>query len=104
MFGRKIGMTQIFGPDQDLMPVTVLEVGPSFVSQVKTSATDGYAAVQVASEPKKKFSRPSEGHLKKAGLAPGFSRFLEFRTTDPSAFSPGAPVELSLFKEGSGWM
>ena len=73
LVGRKIGMTQIFGEDGVLTPVTVLQAGPCAVTQVKTVETDGYNAVQVAYGSKKpsRVSNPLKGQFEKAGVEAG---------------------------------
>ncbi len=65
LLGRKVGMTQVFGPNGTVIPVTVIEVGPCIVTQVKTAARDGYEAVQIGFEPAttKHVTRPELGHL-----------------------------------------
>jgi large subunit ribosomal protein L3 len=65
LLGRKVGMTQVFGPDGAVIPVTVIEAGPCIVTQIKTAARDGYEAVQIGFERKltKRAVRPELGHL-----------------------------------------
>ncbi|GAC1354736.1 MAG: hypothetical protein NVSMB38_33850 [Ktedonobacteraceae bacterium] len=65
LLGRKIGMTQVFGPNGTVVPVTIIEVGPCFVTQVKTVSNDGYEAVQIGFEQttNKHSTRPELGHL-----------------------------------------
>jgi len=65
LLGRKVGMTQVFGPNGTVIPVTIIEAGPVFVTQVKTAARDGYEAVQIGFEQKssKNVTRPELGHL-----------------------------------------
>src|SRR5579864_7031437 len=65
LLGRKVGMTQVFGPNGTAIPVTVIEVGPCIITQVKTAARDGYEAVQIGFEPAttKNITRPELGHL-----------------------------------------
>jgi large subunit ribosomal protein L3 len=65
LLGRKVGMTQVFGENGTVIPVTVIEAGPCVVTQIKTAAHDGYEAVQIGFEPKKlkKAARPELGHL-----------------------------------------
>jgi len=81
ILGKKIGMTQVFRPDGQVVPVTLLQAGPCMVVQRKTPATDGYDAVQlglVENIKEKRINKPSAGHLKKAGA--GGTRFLrEFK-------------------------
>src|SRR5271166_1162082 len=70
ILGKKIGMTQLFRPDGQVVPVTLLKAGPCFVVQRKTPATDGYDAVQLGLNEfvkAKRINKPATGHLKKAG-------------------------------------
>ena len=74
ILGKKIGMTQVFLPDGQLVPVTVVVAGPCTVTQVKTAQTDGYEAVQVGfgelseQRAKKLLNKPVQGHCAKAGV------------------------------------
>ncbi len=72
ILGRKLGMTQVWSEDDQLVPVTVIEAGPCVVSQVKTDEKDGYTAAQIAfGELKpKKVNKPTAGHFAKAGVDP----------------------------------
>lgn len=72
LYGRKIGMTQVFDDTGTMVPVTVIQVGPCTVLQVKTGETDGYAALQLGLDEKKgkNTTAPELGHAKKAGVAP----------------------------------
>ncbi len=72
LLGKKIGMTSVFSADGKNVPCTVIEVGPCVVTQVKTSATDGYDALQLGFEQKKEkhTTKPMAGHFAKAGAAP----------------------------------
>src|SRR6266700_5880730 len=65
LLGRKVGMTQVFGPNGTVIPVTVIEAGPCVVTQIKTVAHDGYEAVQIGFEQtyEKSVTRPALGHL-----------------------------------------
>jgi large subunit ribosomal protein L3 len=81
ILGKKIGMTQLFRPDGQVVPVTLLKAGPCFVVQRKTPATDGYDAVQLGLNEfvkAKRINKPATGHLKKAG-AEGAKFLREFR-------------------------
>ncbi len=73
LLGRKVGMTRIFTDDGDTIPVTVLDVSNNRVTQVKTAATDGYNALQVAFGARKasRVNKPAAGHLAKAGVEAG---------------------------------
>ncbi|MBI1898974.1 MAG: 50S ribosomal protein L3 [Acidobacteria bacterium] len=71
ILGKKIGMTQVFGPEGQVVPVTLLKTGPCVVTQRKTPASDGYDAVQlglVEFVKASRISKPASGHLKKAGV------------------------------------
>ena len=96
LIGRKLGMTRIFDEEGNVVPITVLEVGPCAVVQVKTVETDGYNAVQLGFHPKKltKCTMPMIGHFLKAGLDTGFYILREFRVEDPSQFKPGQYITL----------
>jgi large subunit ribosomal protein L3 len=99
IIGKKIGMTQVFRPDGQVVPVTVLKAGPCVVVQRKTPSTDGYDAVQLGLvEFAKKLNKPAAGHLKKAG-ADGVKYLREFRLNpgmgDPK---PGDKVLVDQFQ------
>ena len=83
LLGKKIGMTQIFTEDGQVVPVTVVEAGPEVVTQIKTVETDGYNAVQVGYEDQKahRVNKPMNGHYEKAGVAPK-KHLAEFRIED----------------------
>ena len=101
ILGRKIGMTQVFATNGKLIPVTVVEVEPNVVSQIKTLEKDGYNAIQLAAvEKKEKHSnKPEMGHLKKANTTP--KRFLrELRGVDVSAYSLGQEIKADVFSVG----
>lgn len=102
ILGRKIGMTQIFGADGRIVPVTVVEAGPCQIVQKKTAAVDGYEAIQLGFGEKRErlFNKPLQGHFAKHGVKP--RRYLrEFRLTegDP-AFEVGQEIKADLFREG----
>lgn len=100
ILGRKAGMTQVFTKDGKLIPVTVIEVEPNTVMQVKTVETDGYNAVQLGvTEKKEKRATKSEvGHAKRANTTP--KRFLkEIRDTE-ATYNVGDKVTASLFEVG----
>ena len=101
ILGRKIGMTQVFATNGKLVPVTVVEVEPNIVSQIKTVEKDGYNAVQLATVEKKetRSNKPEMGHLKKANTTP--KRFLkELRGVDVSAYSLGQEIKADVFSVG----
>lgn len=101
IIGKKLGMTQIFAEDGSVIPVTVIEAGPCFVTQKKTNETDGYEAVQLAfSDLREKLvNKPRAGHFKRAGVSP--KRHLkEFRLDDISAMNVGDVVAADTFASG----
>jgi large subunit ribosomal protein L3 len=100
LIARKRGMTQVFADDGNIVPVTVLEAGPCTVVQVKTRATDGYDALQLGFEPKrKKVRKPMAGHFKKAGV--GAVRVLrEVRLESVDGYQVGQSLTVDLFKPG----
>ena len=101
ILGRKIGMTQVFAENGDLIPVTVIEATPNVVLQKKTVETDGYEAIQVGFEDKrvKLSNKPGQGHVAKANTAP--KRFIrEFRNLDAAAYEVGQEVKVEIFAEG----
>ena len=101
ILGRKIGMTQVFAKNGKLTPVTVIEVFPNIVSQIKTVETDGYNAIQLATVDKKekRANKPETGHLKKANATP--KRFLkEIRGVDVSNYTLGSELKADIFTEG----
>lgn len=101
--GRKLGMTQIFDQEQGTaIPVTVIEVGPCTVTQVKTPNTDGYSAIQLGYEATKEkaLTKPELGHLKKAE-AQNLRHLKEYRVDDTSGYELGQSVTAEdLFSEG----
>ena len=101
ILGIKRGMTQVFGTNGKLVPVTVVEVEPNVVSQIKTKENDGYDAIQLAAVSKKetRSNKPEIGHLKKANATP--KRFLrELRGVDVSAYSLGQEIKADVFELG----
>lgn len=98
----KIGMTRVFQEDGRSIPVTVVEVSPNRVTQVKTIKTDGYEAVQVASGERKanRVSKALAGHYAKANIAPG-TRLAEFRVSAEAAeLEVGSVINVELFESG----
>ena len=101
ILGRKVGMTEVFTTDGKLIPVTVIEVQPNVVTQIKTTEKDGYEAIQLgAFDKKEKVSNsPEKGHAKKANTSP--KRFLkEIRGVDTSSYTLGQVLEADVFSSG----
>ena len=103
LLGRKVGMMRIFTDDGDAIPVTVLDVSNNRVTQVKTAATDGYSALQIAFGSRKasRVSKPEAGHLAKAGVESG-TILKEFRVSAEIAgqYQAGAVVPVNVFATG----
>ena len=101
--GRKAGMTRIFTEDGASIPVTVIEVEPNRVAQVKTLDTDGYRAVQVATGTRRptRVNKPASGHYAKAGVEAGRGLW-EFRTSDGEGedLGVGSVINVGIFSEG----
>jgi large subunit ribosomal protein L3 len=102
LIGKKIGMTQIFDPEGNVVPVTVIQAGPCTVVQRKTKARDGYEAVQLGFVEDKALKRAPKarvGHFRKSGIPP--VRVLrEFRFAAQAEIKEGDQVLVSIFKEG----
>ncbi len=100
IIGRKVGMTQVFDDTGAVIPVTVIEAGPCYVTQVKTVETDGYSAVQLGFEEvePRKLNLPQRGHLKKANRNLRVLR--EFRVSDPDAYQVGQCIKADIFAPG----
>jgi large subunit ribosomal protein L3 len=102
IMGEKLGMTQVFTDDAQVVPVTVIKAGPVHITQVKTPERDGYAAVQIAfKEMKAKHvNRAQAGHFGMAGVAPA-KHIVEVRVDDPAAFEVGEQIGVGdIFQPG----
>lgn len=98
LIGRKLGMTQIFTERGETVPVTVLEVGPCVVTQVKTVEKDGVRSVQLGFGHKKRLKSPERGHLQKSGAQ---SRYLrDMKTEEGDEYNVGQTVDASIFSVG----
>lgn len=100
IYGKKLGMTQIFSDDDRVLPVTVIQAEPNKVCQIKTAATDGYEAVQLGFGviKEKKVNKPMGGHFKKLGVEP--TRHLrEVRVDSASEYNVGDEVTVANFAE-----
>lgn len=102
LLGRKIGMTQIFTEAGEVVPVTVIEASPGTVTQVKTTETDGYNAVQVGFEDQKpqRVNKPMTGHFEKAGVSVK-KNLTEFRIGENENYEVGQTISVADFEEGS---
>ena len=101
IIGKKLGMTQLFDDNGNVVPVTVVEAGPCVVSQKKTIETDGYEAVQIGFGDLKpnKVNKPMKGHFAKGDVAP--KKYLrEFRLADISTLNVGDIIKADTFEQG----
>lgn len=101
LLGRKLGMTRIFDESGKVIPVTVIEAGPCYVTQKKTVQNDGYSAIQIGFEEteQRKLTRPEWMRLKKVNLPP-LRHLRELRMSDVSGYEVGQKLLVDLFKPG----
>ena len=101
LLGNKIGMTQIFDESGNIIPVTILKVGPCIVTQIKTKEKDGYDAIQVgySNSSTKSLTQPELGHLLKSNIPP-LKYLKEFRVSDPTELEIGQMLKVDLFSPG----
>ena len=101
LLGKKLGMTQIFDDRGEVIPVTIIEAGPCYITQKKTLEHDGYTAVQLGFEETKpaRVNKPERGHLAKNQL-PSLRYLREFRVEDHSDLSEGQKLDASVFEVG----
>src|SRR5665648_126429 len=101
ILGKKIGMTQIFTESGEAVPVTVIEAGPVVITQVKTTDTDGYEAVQIAFADQKahRVNKPMTGHFNKYGVSVK-KHLAEFRNEEGDAYKSGQTITVADFEEG----
>lgn len=101
LLGKKCGMTRIFTEDGVAIPVTVVEVMPNRVTQIKTKENDGYSAIQVSCGTAKRHrvTKPMAGHYAKAGVEPG-TDMCEFAIEDLGELKVGSEIKADIFKEG----
>jgi large subunit ribosomal protein L3 len=101
IFGKKIGMTQIFDANGSVIPVTLVKTDPCQICQIKTVKTDGYSAIQIGylEENFSKITKPLQGHLKKSGTR-GYRKFGEFRVNGITEYILGTEVNVEAFSVG----
>jgi large subunit ribosomal protein L3 len=99
--GEKVGMTQVWGDGNRVVPVTVVKVAPLRIVQVKTVENDGYNALQVTfgRTNERTLSKPKAGHFSKAGVEPG-RRVVELRLDDVSGFEVGQEIKVDVLENG----
>jgi large subunit ribosomal protein L3 len=102
LLGTKLGMTQVWDANNKLIPVTVIQITPNVVTQVRTPEVDGYSAIQIAYgqiDPRKA-NKPSTGHFDKAGVTPR-RHLTEVRTADAGEYALGQELAVDIFEAGS---
>jgi large subunit ribosomal protein L3 len=97
IFGRKIGMTQVFEENGEAVPVTVIETTPNVVVQVKTRENDGYEAVQIGFGERKRLNSPQKGHMRDLG---NFRYLREVKVDDVANWEIGKKVGCEIFEPG----
>ena len=102
ILGTKIGMTHVYDGEGRMIPVTVIQAGPVWVTQIKTEDKDGYTAVQVGfgDAKEKHLTFPKFGHLKKAGLNHNVKTLREFRVEKADSYELGQEINADIFSEG----
>ncbi|MCK9377745.1 MAG: 50S ribosomal protein L3 [Syntrophobacterales bacterium] len=102
LIGKKLGMTRIFDSEGLAVPVTVIEAGPCFVVQKKTTTKDGYEALQMGFDRRAlgKCNKPEKGHFEKHGAKSGFKYLREIRLEDASSFEEGQEISVEQFEIG----
>ena len=101
LLGKKLGMTQVWDEQNKLVPVTVLEITPNVVTQIRTPEKDGYAAIQIAAgqiDPRK-VNQPAAGHFEAAGVTPR-RHLTEVRTDNAAEYELGQELAVDLFAAG----
>lgn len=101
LLGTKLGMTRIFTPEGQAVPVTVIQAGPCVVVQCKTQERDGYAAVQVGygERPRSRTNNPLTGHFERHGVSPK-RKLCEFRLAPEETYEEQQELTVEIFKEG----
>jgi large subunit ribosomal protein L3 len=102
LLGTKLGMTQVWDENNKLIPVTVVQITPNVVTQVRTPEVDGYSAIQIAYgqiDPRKA-NKPATGHFEKAGVTPR-RHLTEVRTANAAEYTLGQEIGVDVFEAGS---
>jgi large subunit ribosomal protein L3 len=101
ILGKKLGMTQIFDENGIIIPVTIIEAGPCYVTQKKTVEKDGYNAIQLGFGEVRngRLKKPIAGHLKRSSV-PSIRYMREFQVTDPASYEEGQKIDVSIFTVG----
>ncbi len=102
VLGTKLGMTQVWDENSKVIPVTVVQVSPNVITQIRTQDNDGYDAIQIAAgqiDPRK-VTKPLKGHFEKAGVTPR-RHITEIRTADASSYEVGQEINADVFEAGA---
>ena len=101
LLGNKIGMTQIFDESDNIVPVTILKVGPCVVTQIKIKSKDGYDSVQIGygNISNKLLNQPKLGHLQKSNIQP-LKYLKEFKISEQDQFEIGQVLNVESFSTG----
>jgi len=97
LLGKKVGMTQVYNDKGEIIPVAVLEVGPCFVTQIKSPEKDGYSAIQMGFGETRRLNKPERGHLKQV---PSLKYLREVRTGNIANYQVGQKLNVTLFSVG----
>jgi large subunit ribosomal protein L3 len=102
ILGKKIGMTRLYNDKREAVPCTVIQAGPCYVTQVKSTVKDGYEAYQLGfgERDEKKVTKPMAGHYKKAGVNPGYMMAEFSKSLLEGELEAGNPISVSVFREG----
>lgn len=97
LLGLKVGMNRTFDERGELVPITIIEAGPCYVTQIKTASKDGYNAIQLGFGVARQLNKPERGHLKNL---PSLRHLRELRTDDVERYQVGQVLDVSLFEVG----
>jgi len=97
LLGKKVGMTRLVDKTGEVIPVTIVELGPCYVTQVKTDASDGYNAIQIGFGPATRLNSPEKGHLRNL---PMLRHLREVATEDSCSYTVGQVLDVTVFSEG----
>ena len=102
VLGTKLGMTQVWDENNKVIPVTVVQVSPNVITQIRTQENDGYEAIQIAAGPidPRKVTKPLKGHFDKAGVTPR-RHITEIRTADAASYEVGQEINADVFEPGT---
>jgi large subunit ribosomal protein L3 len=102
LLGTKLGMTQVWGEGNAFVPVTVIQITPNVVTQIRTPEVDGYSAIQIAAgqvDPRR-VNKPATGHFEKAGVTPR-RHLTEVRTANAGEYALGQEILVDVFQPGA---